>query len=115
VKAAAVRISRQATQGTPPWLTPVTDTHALVFHAAGGGSSEAKPAAFRCVNGGKRSSTCRRRDVEINLLARAVRISLQSSAAFFEDLFSNPAYQPLDTTGAGDVPTLRFTRDRSTR
>jgi PIN domain nuclease of toxin-antitoxin system len=48
------------------------------------------------------------------MLARTGRINLRRSVrAFFDDLFSNPAYQPLDMTPehayvAGD---LTFTRD----
>ncbi len=38
---------------------------------------------------------------ECSLLARAGRIDLRRSLeAFFDDLFSNPAYQPLDLTPA---------------
>jgi PIN domain nuclease of toxin-antitoxin system len=51
---------------------------------------------------------------ECSLLARAVRINFgRSVESFFGDLFSNPAYQPLDTTGAQVLiaDTLRFTRD----
>jgi PIN domain nuclease of toxin-antitoxin system len=51
---------------------------------------------------------------ECGLLARAGRIDLgRSLRAFCDDLFSNPAYQPLDSTAehvyAADE--LRFTRD----
>lgn len=51
---------------------------------------------------------------ETSLLARAQRINLRRSVqAFFDDLFSNPAYQPLDLTAdqvfAADG--LGFTRD----
>lgn len=94
----------------------VTDTHALIFHAAGAGRLGNKARAH--------FEACERREAilyvpavviwEVSLLARAVRINLQRSvSAFFEDLFSNPAYQPLDTT-AGQVllaDELRFTRD----
>ena len=50
----------------------------------------------------------------MSLLARAVRINLRRSVReFFADLFSNPAYQPLDLTPAHvlDADELRFTRD----
>jgi PIN domain nuclease of toxin-antitoxin system len=94
----------------------VTDTHALVFHAAGGGKLGARAAAF--------FNRCERREAilyvptvvmwECSLLARVSRINLRRSVrAFFDDLFSNPAYQPLDVTPetvfAADE--LRFTRD----
>jgi PIN domain nuclease of toxin-antitoxin system len=51
---------------------------------------------------------------EVSLLARAVRINLRRPVrAFFGDLFSNAAYQPLDLTAAQvyDADELRFTRD----
>src|SRR5262245_18035333 len=77
----------------------VLDTHPLLFHAAGGKRL------------GKRAATLfeaaeRRTAVlyvpvavmwECSLLARAGRIDLHRSLeTFFADLFSNPAYQPLD-------------------
>ena len=94
----------------------VTDTHALVFHAAGGGRLGARAAAF--------FARCERREAiiyvpavvmwECGLLARASCITLRRSLrTFFDDLFSNPAYQPLDVTlehvFAADA--LTFTRD----
>ena len=94
----------------------VVDTHALVFHAAGGGRLGPKARSH--------FDACERRQAilyvpavvmwEVSLLARAVRINLHRSArAFFEDLFSNPAYQPLDVTPGHVVlaDELRFTRD----
>ncbi len=94
----------------------VTDTHALIFHAVGGGRLGPKARA--------QFDACERRDAiiyvpvpviwEVSLLARAVRINLRRSVrAFFGDLFSNPAYQPLDLTAAHvlDADELRFTRD----
>jgi PIN domain nuclease of toxin-antitoxin system len=94
----------------------VTDTHALVFHAAGGGRLGPKAR--------QHFDACERRQAilyvpvavmwEISLLARAVRISLRRPLAeFFDDLFSNPAYQPIDATAAHVLiaDELRFTRD----
>jgi PIN domain nuclease of toxin-antitoxin system len=94
----------------------VTDTQALVFHAAGGGRLGPKGRA--------QFEACERREAivyvpapviwEVSLLARAVRINLRRSVReFFADLFSNPAYQPLDLTPAQvlDADELRFTRD----
>jgi len=94
----------------------VTDTHPLIFHAAGGGRLGSGAARF--------FDRCERRDAilyvpaaviwECSLLARVARINLRRSVrAFFDDLFSNPAYQPLDLTpdqvfGADE---LRFNRD----
>jgi PIN domain nuclease of toxin-antitoxin system len=94
----------------------VTDTHALVFHAAGGGKLGARAAAF--------FNRCERREAilyvptvvmwECSLLARVSRINLRRTVrAFFDDLFSNPAYQPLDVTPETVfvADELRFTRD----
>lgn len=94
----------------------VTDTHPLVFHAAGGGRLGERAARF--------FERCERREAilyvpaaamwECSLLARLGRVKLRRSLhAFFDDLFSNPAYQPLDLTPdqifAADE--LHFTRD----
>jgi PIN domain nuclease of toxin-antitoxin system len=94
----------------------VTDTHPLVFHAAGSGRLGSRAAAF--------FRRCEAREAilyvpaaviwECSLLARVARINLRRSVhAFFDDLFSNPAYQPLDLTPdqifAADE--LRFSRD----
>ena len=94
----------------------VTDTHPLIFHAAGSGRLGARAARI--------FERCERREAtiyvpaavmwECGLLARVSRINLRRSLqGFFEDLFSNPAYQPLDLTPeqvfAADE--LRFTRD----
>ena len=94
----------------------VTDTHALVFHAAGGGKLGPRARAH--------FDACERREAliyvpaavvwECGLLARAVRINLRRSLrAFFADLFSNPAYQPLDLglEQILDADELTFTRD----
>ena len=94
----------------------VTDTHALVFHAAGSGRLGPRAAAH--------FDACELREAiiyvpatviwEVSLLARAVRINLRRPVrAFFEDLFSNPGYQPLDTTAEHVLiaDELRFTRD----
>lgn len=94
----------------------VTDTHALVFHAAGGGKLGPRASAFY--------NRCERREAilyvpaaviwECSLLARVSRINLRRTVReFFDDLFSNPSYQPLDLT-PGQVflaDELRFTRD----
>ena len=94
----------------------VTDTHPLVFHAAGGRGLGPKAAAL--------FDRCERQECiiyvpvvviwECSLLARVARINLRRTVkAFFDDLFSNPAYQPIDAT-ADQVflaDELRFTRD----
>jgi PIN domain nuclease of toxin-antitoxin system len=94
----------------------VTDTHALIFHAAGGGVLGPRARAhFARAEAGTGIVYVPVAVIwEVGLLARAVRINLRRSVrAFFDDLFSNPAYQPHDLTptqvfGADD---LRFTRD----
>ena len=94
----------------------VTDTHALVFHAAGRGKLGPRAAAF--------FDRCERRAAilyvptvviwECSLLARVSRINLRRTVrAFFDDLFSNPAYQPIDITPQQIylADELRFNRD----
>jgi PIN domain nuclease of toxin-antitoxin system len=94
----------------------VSDTHALIFHAAGGGRLGPKARAH--------FEACERQQAilyvpavvmwECSLLARAVRINLHRPLrSFFDDLFSNPAYQPLDFTPAHVLlaDEMRFTRD----
>jgi PIN domain nuclease of toxin-antitoxin system len=94
----------------------VTDTHALVFHAAGAGQLGPRAAAF--------FNRCERRKAilyvptvvmwECSLLARVARINLRRTVReFFKDLFSNPAYQPIDITPdeVFVADELRFTRD----
>ena len=45
---------------------------------------------------------------ECSLLARVSRINLRRTVrAFFDDLFSNPSYQPLDVTPRADLPGRR--------
>jgi len=94
----------------------VSDTHALIFHAAGGGRLGPKAAAL--------FDACEKREAtmyvpvpvmwEVCLLARAMRINLRRPPqVFFDDLFSNPSYQSLTLTPAHvlDAYDLRFTRD----
>jgi PIN domain nuclease of toxin-antitoxin system len=94
----------------------VTDTHPLLFHAAGSGRLGPRAAA--------QFDACERRQAllyvpmavvwECCLLARAARINLRRPPEqFFADLFSNPAYQPVDLTSEQvfDADALRFTRD----
>ncbi len=94
----------------------MTDTHALIFHAAGTGKLGPRAAAF--------FERCERRAAilyvptiviwECSLLARVSRINLRRTVrAFFDDLFSNPAYQPIDITPQQIylADELRFNRD----
>jgi PIN domain nuclease of toxin-antitoxin system len=77
----------------------VTDTHPLVLHAAGGKGLGRRAA--ECF------AACERREAlvyvpaavlwETSLLVRVGRVRLgRPLRAFVEDLFSNPAYQPID-------------------
>lgn len=97
-------------------IAAVTDTHALVFHAAGGGRLGPKAAALFGAAETRAAVVYVPAAViwEVSLLARAVRINLHRSVReFFTDLFSNPAYCPLDVSPAQifDADELRFTRD----
>lgn len=94
----------------------VTDTHALIFHAAGGDrlGTKARKAFERAERGNLTVYVPAAVIWEVSLLARAVRINLHRSVReFFGDLFSNPAYQPLplDLAQTLDADELRFTRD----
>lgn len=94
----------------------VTDTHPLVFHAAGGGRLGPKAAALfeRCERGEATIFVPVAVIWECAQIARVGRINLRRSVrAFFADLFSNPAYQPLDLTPehACVADELPFTRD----
>lgn len=94
----------------------VTDTHPLVFHAAASGRLGTRAARL--------FERCEAREAivyvpmatiwECSLLVRAQRINLRRSLReFFDDLFSNPAFQPLDLTAEQVVAAvdLPFTRD----
>jgi PIN domain nuclease of toxin-antitoxin system len=93
----------------------VTDTHALLYHAAGRGLGPKAAAIFKAAED---------RDAQIyvpmaviwefTLLARAGKVNLRrTTRAFFTDLFTNPAYQPLDLTSEQvfQADELRFNRD----
>jgi PIN domain nuclease of toxin-antitoxin system len=94
----------------------VADTHALLFHAAPSRALGRRAAAH--------FEACERQQAlvyvpvaviwEVGLLARASRINLRRpTQAFFEDLFSNPAYHAFDLTPDQVylADELRFTRD----
>ena len=95
----------------------VTDTHPLLFHAGGVRRQLGSRA-------GRHFAACEAQQAilyvpmavlwETSLLARASRINLRRTVrAFFDDLFSNPAYQPLDLAPEHVylADELRFTRD----
>jgi PIN domain nuclease of toxin-antitoxin system len=94
----------------------VADTHALLFHAAGSRVLGRRATAH--------FEACERQQAlvyvpmaaiwEVSLLARASRVNLRRPPrAFFDDLFSNPAYHPFDLTSEQVylADELRFTRD----
>jgi PIN domain nuclease of toxin-antitoxin system len=94
----------------------VTDTHALMYHAGHSRVLGRKAAAA--------FAQCEERAFviyvpaavmwETALLARVSRVNLRRTVrVFFDDLFSNPAYQPLDLTPEHIflADELRFTRD----
>lgn len=79
----------------------VTDTHPLLFHTTGSGRLSQRAAAH--------FQACERQESilyvpvvviwESCLLVQAGKVELRPSPeSFFVDLFSNPAYQPLDLT-----------------
>jgi PIN domain nuclease of toxin-antitoxin system len=94
----------------------VADTHAVLFHAAGTGKLGAQAA--KQFNAAERqqaliyvpAAVC----WEVSLLARVGRVNLRRPArVFFDDLFTNPAYQPYDLTfdQVCRADDLRFNRD----
>jgi PIN domain nuclease of toxin-antitoxin system len=94
----------------------VADTHALLYHAAGG--SRLGPRARRHFQASERREATTYVPVpvmwEVSLLASAVRINLHRPVrVFFDELFSNPAYQPIDLTADHVLAAseLRFARD----
>ncbi len=93
----------------------VTDTHPLVFHAAGGRLGTRARALFAAAEAGDTIVYVPAAVIwEVAVLARIVRVNLRRPVReFFADLFSNPAYQPHDLTPdqVFDAADLRFTRD----
>ena len=93
----------------------MTDTHALLYHAAGRGLGPKAAALFKAAEAREAQIYVPVAVIwEVTLLARAGKINLRRTAgAFFTDLFTNPAYQPFDLTAeqvfAADE--LRFNRD----
>lgn len=79
----------------------VTDTHPVLFHAAGTGVLGRRAAAHFEAAEARQALIYVPAIVmwETSLLARAGRVNLRRTArAFFDDLFSNPAYQAYDLT-----------------
>lgn len=114
--AAVLSRARREKGSVADFPAAVTDTHPVIFHASGTRALGSRAAVHfrRCelqqailyVPAAAIWETC--------ILARASRISLRKTVrAFFDDLFSNPAYQPLELTPEQifDADDLRFTRD----
>lgn len=79
----------------------VIDTHPLVFHAAGGKRLGLRAARHLEACEAKAAITYVPVAViwELALLVRRSRIAMDVSVrGFFETLFSNPAFQPVDVT-----------------
>jgi len=94
----------------------VTDTHALLYHAAGSRRMGKRAAAHFARTEAREALVYVPAAViwEVTLLARAGRFNLRRAPrAFFADLFSNPAYQSYDLTAAQilDADELRINRD----
>ena len=94
----------------------VTDTHPLIFHAAGGGKLGRRAALFftRCENRESLLYVPVGVMWECSLLARVGKINLRRSVqSFFADLFSNPSFQLLDISVEQLflADELRFMRD----
>ena len=93
----------------------VTDTHALLYHAAGRGLGAKAAALFGAAEEREAVIYVPMAVIwEVMLLARVGKVNLRRpTRAFFTDLFTNPAYQPFDLTSeqvfAADE--LRFNRD----
>jgi PIN domain nuclease of toxin-antitoxin system len=94
----------------------VTDTHALLFHAAGGSRLGPNARALYAAAEEREAMVYVPVAViwEVTLLVRAVRVNLHRPVRdFFADLFSNPSYQPhaLDPPQIFEAGDLRALRD----
>jgi PIN domain nuclease of toxin-antitoxin system len=95
----------------------VTDTHALLYHAVGSPRhlGHLATAHFRDCERGLAAVYVPAAVIwEVTILARVGRADLRRPPrAFFDDLFTNPAFLPLDLTTEQilDAADLGFTRD----
>jgi len=94
----------------------VTDTHALLYHAAARARLGRRAAAHFDRAEERLAIVYVPVAVmwEVAMLARGARINLRRAPRdFFADLFTNPAYQPYDLTPAQifDADDLRINRD----
>jgi len=94
----------------------VADTHALLYHAGASRRLGKRAAALFARAEAREAVVYVPAAVvwEVGLLARAGRFNLRRTPrGFFNDLFTNPAYQPYDLTSAQvlDADELRINRD----
>jgi PIN domain nuclease of toxin-antitoxin system len=94
----------------------VSDTHALIYFAAASRRLGKRAAAHFAACEARRAVLYVPAAViwEMALLARSGHVNLRNTVpGFFDDLFSNPAYQPYDLSAAQiyDTDSLRFNRD----
>jgi PIN domain nuclease of toxin-antitoxin system len=94
----------------------VTDTNALLFHASRSARLGRRARELFAAAEGREAVVYVPMAVvwEVTLLARRVRVNLHRPArSFFEDLFSNPAFQahPLDPQQVFDAGDLRLLND----
>ena len=93
----------------------VTDTLALLYHAAGRGLGPKAAALYQAAEQREGQIYVPVAVIwEVTLLARAAKINLRrNTRGFFTDLFTNPAYQPFQLTPAQvfEADELRFNRD----
>ena len=93
----------------------VTDTQALLYHAAGRALGPKAAALYQAAEHRQAQIYVPVAVIwEVTLLARAAKINLRrTTRAFFTDLFTNPAYQPFQLTPAQvfEADVLRFNRD----
>lgn len=94
----------------------VTDTHALLYHAAASPRLGKRAAAHFARAESRNALVYVPAAVmwELTLLARGGRFNLRRTPrAFFDDLFSNPAYQAYDLNAAQifDADELRINTD----
>ena len=93
----------------------VTDTPALLYHAASRGLGPKAAALYQAAEHREAQIYVPVAVIwDVTLLARAAKINLRrNTRGFFTDLFTNPAYQPFQLTPAQvfEADELRFNRD----
>jgi PIN domain nuclease of toxin-antitoxin system len=94
----------------------VTDTHALLYHAGRHSRLGPRAAAHFARAEARQALVYVPAAViwEVGLVARSARVNLRRTVrGFFDDLFTNPAYQPYDLTAVQifDADELRINDD----